>query len=55
MLTIPAHKGNASQNHTKILPHSFKNSYHQEHHQQQMLERMQGEKEPSYTAGGNVS
>jgi hypothetical protein len=35
MLTIPDHKGNANQNHTKIP------SYHQEHHQQQMLARMQ--------------
>jgi hypothetical protein len=23
MLTIPGHKGNANQNHTKILPHSY--------------------------------
>jgi hypothetical protein len=28
------------------------NGYHQDHHQQQMLARMQGKKEPSYTAGG---
>jgi hypothetical protein len=34
MLTIPGHKGNANQNHTKIAPHSYKNGYHQEHHQQ---------------------
>jgi hypothetical protein len=36
MLTIPGYKGNANQNHTKIPPHSYWNSYHQEH-QQQML------------------
>jgi hypothetical protein len=28
---------------------------HQDHDQQQMLARMQGKKESSYTAGGNVS
>jgi hypothetical protein len=39
MLTIPGHKGNANQNHTKILPHSCLNSHHQE---QQMLARMWG-------------
>jgi hypothetical protein len=55
MLTIPSHKGNANQNHTKIPFHSCKNNYHQKHKQQQMLARMWGEKEPTYTAGGNVS
>jgi hypothetical protein len=34
MLTIPSHKGNANQNHTKIPPHSCQTSYHQKHHQQ---------------------
>jgi hypothetical protein len=34
MLIIPGHKGNANQNHIKILPHSWYNSYHQEHHHQ---------------------
>jgi hypothetical protein len=48
-------KGNANQNHTKILPHICWNSYHQEHHQQQMLVRMRGEKEALYIAGGNVN
>jgi hypothetical protein len=43
MLTIPGHKGKANQNHN------------QKHHQQQMLARMQGKKESSYTAGGNVN
>jgi hypothetical protein len=52
MLTIPGHKGNANQNHTKIPPHTCWNCYHQEHHQQQMLAR---KKESSNTAGGNVS
>jgi hypothetical protein len=32
MFTIPGHKGNANQNHTKILPHGCWNSYHQKHH-----------------------
>jgi hypothetical protein len=32
MLNNLGHKGNANQNHTKILPHSCENSYHQEHH-----------------------
>jgi hypothetical protein len=43
MITIP---GNANQNHTKILPHSFYNSCHQEHQQQQMLVRMWGKRNP---------
>jgi hypothetical protein len=51
MLTIPGHKGNANENHTKIPPHPC---VHQEYHQQ-MLARMWGKKEPSYTAGGNVN
>jgi hypothetical protein len=46
MLTIPDHKGNANQNHTKILPHSCQNSYHQKHHHQQMLVRMWGKNSP---------
>jgi hypothetical protein len=46
MLNIPGHKGNANQNHTKIPPHSCQNSYHQKHHQQQMLARMQGKRNP---------
>jgi hypothetical protein len=44
MFTIPGYKGNANQNHTKIPPHPHKNCYHQEHHQQQMLLRMQGKR-----------
>jgi hypothetical protein len=46
MLNIPGHKGNASQNHNKILPHSCQNSYHQKHKQQQMLVRMRGKRNP---------
>jgi hypothetical protein len=42
----PWHKGNANQNHIKILPHSCLNGYHQEHKQQQMLARMQGKRNP---------
>jgi hypothetical protein len=55
MLTIPSHKGNANQNYTKFPPHSCSNNYHQEHQQQQMLAKMQGKKEPSHIADGNVS
>jgi hypothetical protein len=40
MLTIPGHKGNANQNHTKIPPHPCYNSHHQKHRQQQMLARV---------------
>jgi hypothetical protein len=54
MFNIPGHKGNANQNHLKILPHSCLNGYHQEH-KQQVLARMWERKEPSYTVGGNVS
>jgi hypothetical protein len=36
MFTSPGHKGNANQNHTKVPPH----------HQQQMLARMQGKRNP---------
>jgi hypothetical protein len=46
MLNILGHKGNANQNHTKIPPYSCLNSYNQEHHQQQMLARMQGKRNP---------
>jgi hypothetical protein len=56
MLTIPGHKRNANENHTKILSHSctIKNtitSVGEGNTQQQML---WGEKD-SYTASGNVS
>jgi hypothetical protein len=46
MLTISDHKGNANQNHTKIPPHTCYNSYHQEQHQQQMLVRLWGKRNP---------
>jgi hypothetical protein len=46
MLTISGHKGNANQNHIKIPPYSYEKSYHQEHHQQQMLVRFQGKRNP---------
>jgi hypothetical protein len=49
MLIIPGCRVNANQNHVKIPPHSYWNGYHQEHKQQQMLVRIWGEKEPSYT------
>jgi hypothetical protein len=43
----------ANQNHIKIPPYSSYNSYHQEH--KQMLARMWGKKESSYTTCGNVN
>jgi hypothetical protein len=46
MLTIHGHKGNANQNNTKIPPHSCYNGYQQEQHQQQMLVRLQGKRNP---------
>jgi hypothetical protein len=46
MLITHDHKGNATQNHTKILLHFCENSHHQEHHQQQMLARLQGKRNP---------
>jgi hypothetical protein len=46
ILTILGHKGNANHNHTKIPPHPCSNSYHQDHHQQQMLVRMWGKRNP---------
>jgi hypothetical protein len=52
MFTIPGHKGNANKNCTKILSHSCWNNYNQKYHQQEVLAKMQGKKEPSYTAGG---
>jgi hypothetical protein len=45
MLTIPGHKGNTSQNHIKILPHSCLNGCHQEK-KQQMLVMMQRKRNP---------
>jgi hypothetical protein len=53
MLTIPGHKGSTNQNHTKIPPHPL----------EWLSSRIPttnagedgGEKEPSYTASGNVS
>jgi hypothetical protein len=46
MFTIHGHKGNANQNHSKIPPHLCWNAYHQEHHQQLMLARMHGKRNP---------
>jgi hypothetical protein len=46
MLTISGHKGNVNQNHTKILPHPSYNSHHQKHHQQHVLARMWGKRNP---------
>jgi hypothetical protein len=46
MLTISGHEGNVNQNHTKNPPHPCYNSYHQKHHQQQVLVRMWGKRNP---------
>jgi hypothetical protein len=46
MLTISGHKRNANQNLTKIPPHPCLNSYHQKHHQQQVLVKMWGKRNP---------
>jgi hypothetical protein len=45
MLTIPGHKGNANQKHTKI-PSLLLEYHHQEQQQQQMLVRMWGKMNP---------
>jgi hypothetical protein len=42
----PGHKGNATQNHTKIPPHSCQNGYRQELKQLQMLVRIWRERNP---------
>jgi hypothetical protein len=46
LLTISSHKGNANQNHTKIPPHLCWNSHHQKLHQQHVLVRMWGKRNP---------
>jgi ribosomal protein L32 len=46
VLTIPGHKVNENQNHTKIPHHPCLNGYHQDHHHQQMLARMWGKSNP---------
>jgi hypothetical protein len=43
---ISNHKGNANQNHTKIPLHPYLNSHHQKHHQQHVLARMSGKRNP---------
>jgi hypothetical protein len=47
MLTISSHKGNANQNHTKVPPHPCYNSHCQKHHQQYVLARMWGKRNPN--------
>jgi hypothetical protein len=54
MVTIPSHKGNTNQNDIEISSHCNQKGYHQEN-KEQMLVRMQGEKKPLYTVGGNVN
>jgi hypothetical protein len=46
MRTISSHKGNANQNHAKILPQPFLNSHHQKHQQQHVLAKMWGKRSP---------
>jgi hypothetical protein len=46
ILTISSYKGNENQNHTKIPPHPGYNSHHQKQHQQQLLVRMWGKRNP---------
>jgi hypothetical protein len=46
IFTISNHKGNANQNHAKILSHPCYNCHHQKHHHQQMLARMWGKRNP---------
>jgi hypothetical protein len=53
MLKILSHKGNANENHIKILPHTTQKGYHEEQ-KQQILARMH-EKESLITIGGNVN
>jgi hypothetical protein len=47
-------EGNANQNNPKIPSYPTQAGNHQEN-KQQMLARMQGEKEHSHTVGGNVN
>jgi hypothetical protein len=46
MLTTSGHKGNANQNHSKILPRPCKNSHHQKQHKQQILVRIWEKRNP---------
>jgi hypothetical protein len=54
MLTISSHKGNAIQNHIKILPHSLEEPSPKTPTATGVGEDV-GKKEPLYTAGGNAS
>jgi hypothetical protein len=54
LFTIPGHKGNTNQNHTKIPLHSFRIVSIKIPPTTNVGEDM-GKKEPSHTAGGNVS
>jgi hypothetical protein len=54
MLTIPGHKGNANQNHTKTPPHPSEWLSSRTPPTTNVGEDV-GKKEPSYTAGGNAS
>jgi hypothetical protein len=40
---------------TLIPPYPCQNSHHQKHHQQHVLARMWGKRNPKSTAGGNAS
>jgi hypothetical protein len=54
MLTIPGCKGNANQNHTKNPPHPLEQLSSKTPQTTNVGEDVR-KKEPSYTAGGNVS
>jgi hypothetical protein len=53
MCNTISYKGNENQNYTEIPSHPSENDCHQEN-KQQMLARMLGAKEPSYTVDRNI-
>jgi hypothetical protein len=54
-LNIPSHKGNANQNHIKILPHSLLLELLSSRKQTTNVGEDMRKKEPSYSVGGNVN
>ena len=52
-LNITDYRGNASQNHTDIAPHTCQNGYHQKEHHK--CWRGRAEKESLHTVHGNVN
>jgi hypothetical protein len=55
VLTLPGHKGNSNQNHTKIPPHSFLELLPSRAPTPTNVGKSMRKKEPSNTAGENVS